>query len=274
MHQAEHTDRYPERPSSESGNDAPVLEIHALSKEFGGIHALNRIDFRVEREHIVSVIGPNGAGKTTFINVITGIFAPEKGSVRYKGNEITGLPAHEIAEHGVARTFQLEELFPSLSVLENAMMGCYTKSRAGVLATGFSLPSARAEERQISERALENLRLVGLQHRAQEAITSLPLGERKLVGIARALGLDPSLLFLDEPAGGLASHEIERLTELVSSLAQRGIVLMIVEHNMPFVMRISERVTVLDAGRKIAEGMPEEVMNNKDVIRAYLGEED
>jgi ABC-type branched-subunit amino acid transport system ATPase component len=273
LKQSRHLDNHPDEFSATAGNPEPVLETVGLSKDFGGIRALIRIDLRVDREHIVSLIGPNGAGKTTFINVITGIYAPEEGSVRFNGKDITGLPAHEIAYHGVARTFQLGELFPSLSVLENAMMGCYTKSRAGILATGLRLPSARTEKRRIMEQALANLRLVGIEHRAREEVTSLPLGERKLLGIARALGLEPGLLFLDEPAAGLASHEIERLSELIHSLADTGIRLLIVEHNMPFVMGISERVTVLEEGMKIAEGLPEEIRYNEDVIKAYLGEE-
>jgi len=250
-----------------------LLAVSELSKDFGGIQALTKVDFRLEDERIVSIIGPNGAGKTTFINVITGRYAPKEGSVRFQGRDITGLPAHVIATRGIARTFQLEELFPTLSALENAMMGCHTKSRAGVLATGFRLKSARREEKEVAEKALKNLGRVGLEHRAHESVANLPLGERKLVGIARALGLEPSLLFLDEPAGGLAAHEVDKLSELIYGLADRNIKVAIVEHNMPFVMKISDRVTVLDKGAKIAEGLPDDVRNNEDVIRSYLGED-
>ena len=219
------------------------------------------------------MIGPNGAGKTTFINVVTGIYAPDIGQVCFQGQDITGLPAYAIAYLGIGRTFQLEELFPSLTVLENAMVGCHTKSRCGMFSSGLRLPSAKTEEQRIREEAMENLKMIGLEHKASDSISSLPLGERKLVGIARALGIQPKLLMLDEPVGGLAAHEIEKLVKVIDILVNKGLTLFIVEHNMPFVMSVSERVIVLDGGRKIVEGPPHEVKTNERVIKAYLGEE-
>lgn len=256
-----------------SKNSSSLVEVIRLSKSFGGIQALNDVTFRLEQGSIISMIGPNGAGKTTFINVGTGIYAPDTGQVCFQGKDITGLAAHAIAYLGIGRTFQLEELFPSLTVLENAMVGCHTRSRCGMFSSGFRLAAVRSEEKRIREEAIENLTIVGLEQRASDSISSLPLGERKLVGIARALGMRPQFLMLDEPVGGLAAHEIEKLVKVIHFLSDNGLTLFIVEHNMPFVMSVSERVIVLDGGRKIAEGPPDEVKTNERVIKAYLGEE-
>jgi len=250
-----------------------ILESVGVSKHFGGIFALNDVSFSLQRGSITSLIGPNGAGKSTFINVVTGIHPADEGEVLFDGHDISLLPPFTIASKGIARTFQLEELFTSLNVLENAMVGCHTGSRSGMFSCGFSLPFARKEEKRMKEEALLNLRLVGLEHRAYDPISKLPLGERKLVGIARALSMKPTLLMLDEPAGGLAGHEVNKLIDLVRLLVSHRITILIVEHNMPFVMSLSEKVVVLDQGTKIAEGPPEEVRANKAVIKAYLGEE-
>lgn len=253
--------------------DDILLDVRGLSKHFGGIKAVDEVTFAVKNRSILSMIGPNGAGKSTFINVVSGIYSPDAGRVHFQGQEITGIPAHEIAAKGIGRTFQLEELFGSLSVLENVMVGCHTGSQSGVLACGFSLPSVRKEERRIRNEAMESLKKVGLEKRALDPISKLPLGDRKLVGVARALGMNPRLLMLDEPAGGRAAHEVETLVHLIYTLRDQGITIFIVEHNMPFVMSLSERVIVLDEGRKIAEGTPDEVRNSEEVIKAYLGEE-
>lgn len=250
-----------------------LVDVIQVSKSFGGILALNDLTFSLEQGSIISMIGPNGAGKTTFINVATGLYAPDMGEIRFQGQNITGLPAHAVAYIGMGRTFQLEELFPSLTVLENAMVGCHTRSRCGMFSSGFGLPSARSEEKRIRETGMENLKTVGLEQRASDSVSNLPLGERKLVGIARALGMQPTFLMLDEPVGGLAAHEIEKLIKVIDFLIRRGLTLFIVEHNMPFVMSVSERVVVLDGGRKIAEGPPDDVRTNERVIKAYLGEE-
>ncbi len=250
-----------------------LLEVRDLSKHFGGIRAVEGVTFSVEKGSIISMIGPNGAGKSTFINVVSGIYSPDGGEVSFNGSAIGGLPAHAIAGRGIGRTFQLEELFGSLTVLENVMVGCHTGSRSGIMKCGFAWPAARREEKRIRSEAMECLKEVGLHERAGDPISRLPLGERKLVGVARALAMKPSLIMLDEPAGGLAAHEVEKLVHLIHALVERGLTVFIVEHNMPFVMSLSEKVVVLDEGVKIAEGPPDEVRANDEVIKAYLGEE-
>ncbi|MBI5584817.1 MAG: ABC transporter ATP-binding protein [Deltaproteobacteria bacterium] len=235
--------------------------------------ALTQVSFRLEPGGITSLIGPNGAGKTTLINAITGLYPADAGHIYFQGEDITRLAAHNIAGRGIGRTFQLEELFGSLSVLENVMVGCHVRSRAGMLSCGLALPAARREEQQEREIARANLQRVGLEHKAGDPISRLPLGERKLVGVARALSMNPRFLMLDEPVGGLAAHEIGKLVELIYKLRDEGLTIFIVEHNMPFVMSLSEKVLVLDGGTLIAEGLPEEIQRNEAVIKAYLGEE-
>ncbi len=249
------------------------LEVKEISRHFGGILALNRVSFQLGQGSITSLIGPNGAGKTTLINVITGLYPADEGRIRFQGENIAGLAAHTIAARGIGRTFQLEELFGSLTVVENVMVGCHVRSRSGMVSCGLALPSARREENQEREAALANLQLIGLEHKAGDPIARLPLGERKLVGVARALSMQPRLLMLDEPVGGLAAHEINKLVDLIYKLRSEGLTIFIVEHNMPFVMSLSEKVLVLDGGALIAEGPPEEIKRNEAVIKAYLGEE-
>jgi branched-chain amino acid transport system ATP-binding protein len=247
--------------------DNLLLDVRGLSKHFGGIKAVEDVTFGIIKGSIISMIGPNGAGKSTFINVVSAC------EVNVEGEDVAGLPAHAMASKRLSRTFQLEELFSSLTVLENVMVGCHTCSTSGVLSCGFSVPFARKEEKRLREESMECLREVGLEERAYDTISQLPLGERKLVGIARALAMKPKLLMLDEPAGGLAAHEVERLVQLIYALREQGLTLFIVEHNMPFVMSLSERIVVLDEGKKIAEGTPDQVRSNERVIKAYLGEE-
>jgi branched-chain amino acid transport system ATP-binding protein len=263
------------KPIISQGTSEPdvLFAVNQISKHFGGIQALHHVSFSLKKGSIISLIGPNGAGKTTLINVATGIYAPDTGQVFFDGQDITRMPPYAIAYLGIARTFQLEELFPSLTVLENAMVGCHTRSRCGMFSTGLCLPFARAEERRIRDAAVDNLKMVGLEQRAHDSISNLPLGERKLVGIARALGLQPRLLMLDEPVGGLAAHESKRLVNVIEFLVDKGLTLLMVEHNMPFVMSISNRIVALDGGQKIAEGPSEDVRKDERVIRAYLGEE-
>jgi ABC-type branched-subunit amino acid transport system ATPase component len=249
------------------------LEVREVSRHFGGIMALTRVSFQLEQGSITSLIGPNGAGKTTLINVVTGLYPADEGRIYFQGEDIAGLAAHTIAARGIGRTFQLEELFGSLSVLENVMVGCHVRSCSGMLSCGLALPSSRREEQQERETARTNLQLVGLERKAGDPIAKLPLGERKLVGVARALSMNPRLLLLDEPVGGLAAHEITKLADLIYRLRSEGLTIFVVEHNMPFVMSLSEKVLVLDMGSLIAAGPPEEIQRNEAVIKAYLGEE-
>ena len=254
-------------------NETSLLIANGVSKRFGGIQALSEVTMNIKRQQIISMIGPNGAGKSTFINVVTGVYAPDSGQIHFEDRQIDGRQSHMIAVMGIGRTFQLEELFPNLTVLENAMVGCHTKGKCGMFSAGLRLPAAREEERRLRQAAMANLDLIGLSHRANEAISSLPLGERKLVGIARALGMQPKLLMMDEPVGGLAAHEMEKLTIVIKNLVTEGLTILIVEHNMPFVMSISQHIVVLDGGRKLVEGLPDTVRNDQRVIKAYLGED-
>jgi len=259
--------------ASDNNRDSQILSVDGISKKFGGVQALFDVSFSLNQGSITSMIGPNGAGKSTFINVATGIYVPDTGRISFKGQNITALPAHAVAYLGIGRTFQLQELFSNLTVLENAMVGCHTKSRCGMFSVGFKLPYAKAEERRIREEAMGNLEMIGLAHRASDTISRIPLGERKLVGIARVLSMQPKLLMLDEPVGGLAAHETKKLEKVLHTLVEKGLTLLLVEHNMPFVMSISQRVIVLDSGKKLVEGPPEKVRTDKRVIKAYLGEE-
>lgn len=250
-----------------------ILSIQRVSKRFGGIQALNDVSFTLEQGSITSLIGPNGAGKSTMINVITGHYSPDRGQILLQDKNIAGLPVHEIANLKIGRTFQLEELFVSLSVLENIMVGAYVHSRAGILSCAFRVAAARKEEQELRERAYAILELIGLVNKAEKPIANLPLGDRKLVGLARALSMEPQVLMLDEPVGGLAAHESSKLVDLIYTLKSRGLTVLIIEHNMPFVMSLSEKVLVFEGGSLIAEGPPREVREKDVVIKAYLGEE-
>jgi branched-chain amino acid transport system ATP-binding protein len=249
------------------------LRVDNLEKSFGGVQALKGLTFTVTPGIIKAIIGPNGAGKTTLFNVITGIFPPNNGTISLDGKAINGRKSQEIARMGISRTFQNVEVFSRMTVLENVMVGRHVRSRSGILSTGLRLLRMRREERHIRTSALEYLEFVGLEHRAEELAGNLPLGEQKLLEVARALATEPKMLLLDEPAGGLNTKETEGLAALICRLKERKITVVLVEHDMTLVMDISEEILVMNFGEKIAEGKPRQIKNDPLVIQAYLGEE-
>lgn len=251
---------------------APLLVVAGLHHWFGGLHAIDGVSFSCRAGAIKAIIGPNGAGKSTLFNLVAGAFPPVAGRVSFAGREVTGLPSHRVAALGIARTFQASRLFPGMSVLENVMAGRYARGRSGFLAGMLRLPSARRDERDARARALEILAQFGLADLAEADARSLPFGRQRVVEIARALVGEPRLLLLDEPACGLNLRETERLGDLVRGIRERGVTVLIVEHDMSLVMDISDEVVVLDRGALVAEGTPREVQADPRVVAIYLGE--
>jgi branched-chain amino acid transport system ATP-binding protein len=255
--------------------DGFLLEIDDLSKTFKGLHAVEGYRLRLEAGIILGVIGPNGAGKSTVFNLLTGHIAPTRGKVRFLGRDITGLPPNRIAALGIGRTFQNIRLFPSMTVLENVVAARQLRDRSGLVATLLSLPSFRRTEARLVERSLVELGLFGLAERAGNMAASLPYGDQRRLEIVRALALAPRLLLLDEPTAGMNTQESMRVLDLIRRIRdQYALTIIIVEHNMPLIMKLCDRVQVLNYGQVIAEGSPDEVRADPRVVESYLGRDE
>lgn len=258
----------------------PVLNVNAVSKDFGGIRALDEVDLVVNDKEIVALIGPNGAGKTTFFNCITGIYTPTSGDVLIdpkaegKAVRINGKKPNIVTEYGMARTFQNIRLFPSMTALENVMIGTHCRTKSAVWGAISRNKATREEEQAVIQRAYELLQLVGLEEYVNELASNIPYGKQRRLEIARALATDPFLLLLDEPAAGMNPQETLELEDLIQEIREKfDISIMLIEHDMKMVMSMSDRIYVLDYGRMIADGTPEEIAANPEVIKAYLGED-
>jgi branched-chain amino acid transport system ATP-binding protein len=248
-----------------------AMTIEQVAVRFGGLVAISDMNFSVGEGEIVSLIGPNGAGKTTAFNVMTGFVVPSAGRVTYRDTLLNGLKPHQIADLGLIRTFQRTSVFPNDTVYDNLLIGLHRQVRVRLLDAILGLPGARASERKLRQRASELIEWVGLERRAHDPAGSLSYGEQRLVGVALALAAEPSMLLLDEPVSGMNASETHRIVELIRSIRDRGITILLVEHDMPMVMSVSDRIVVLNYGRIIAEGTPDVIRNDPAVIEAYLG---
>ena len=257
----------------------PILQVSQLTMDFGGLRALDALDLDITQGEIVALIGPNGAGKTTFFNCITGIYNPTRGDViinppEGKSQRINGLKPNHVTERGLARTFQNIRLFPNMTVLENVMIGCHCRMRAGIAGAIFRNPATVREEKRVVAHSYNILEKIGLTQYVNELAMNMPYGAQRRLEIARAMATDPFLLLLDEPAAGMNPQETKELDDLIIRLRdQEKVSILLIEHDMKLVMSLSDRIFVMDYGKKIAQGTPEEIKQNPVVIKAYLGEE-
>jgi branched-chain amino acid transport system ATP-binding protein len=266
----------PERPGTTA--DGTILDVRGLTKDFGGIKALDRFDLQIRKGEIAALIGPNGAGKTTFFNCLTGLYAPTAGEMLFTSPgqgtvRLNGMKPNNVTRQGLARTFQNIRLFPNMTVLENVMIGRHCRTRARVLGAVFRGPRTKREEREIVRSSYAIIQKLGLATQVNEFARNLPYGAQRRLEIARALATDPILLLLDEPAAGMNPQETQKLDELISLIRNEGVSILLIEHDMKLVMSLSDHIFVMDYGKKIAEGTPYEVRRNPQVIRAYLGED-
>ena len=249
------------------------LSIQAVSRDFGGVRAVDNMSLEIQRGKITSLIGPNGAGKTTLVDLITGLTKLTSGNIYFEGTKISGLPAHRITKLGIARTFQLVRLFDSITLIENVLIGRHVKTRSGPLSIITRSRFARAEEYESYKRAHEILEFLNLDGLDNKMVTSLPLGQQKLAEVARALAADAKLLLLDEPAAGLNPQETQLLKLILYKILDSGTTILLIEHDMGLVMKVSDHIIVMSKGQKLAEGKPHDIAHNREVIAAYLGEE-
>jgi branched-chain amino acid transport system ATP-binding protein len=248
-----------------------TLDVRNLTMEFDGLKALQNVDIQISKGAIHAIIGPNGSGKTTLFNCISGIYHPTVGRILFNQKEIEGLKPFQVAEMGIARTFQNIRLFRTMNVLENVLVGQHYKTKEGFVANALKLGKVGREEERVKEKALQTLRLVKLEAKATRHATELPYGDRRLLELARALASDPEILLIDEPTSGMNETETQQTMEIIARIREGGITVLLVEHHMKVVMGISDRISVLDHGEKIAEGTPQEIQTHERVIEAYLG---
>ncbi|REJ20118.1 MAG: high-affinity branched-chain amino acid ABC transporter ATP-binding protein LivG [Bacillaceae bacterium] len=251
-----------------------LLKVENLSKSFGGVNAVENVSFEVKKGEIVAVIGPNGAGKTTLFNLVTGVIPATSGKITFKGVSIIGKRPYQIASLGMTRTFQNLQVFNNMTVIENVMTGSHIRLKTGILSSGLRLPNVYKEEKEVMQKALQCLEQVGIADLAFERAETLPYGNQRLLEIARAVAAEPSFILLDEPMAGLNPQESRNLVNVLKNMRKQGMTFLFVEHDMETVMSIADKIVVLDYGKKIAEGTPEEIASNPEVIAAYLGEEE